>query len=71
MEFFGGKKLCHFGRKWSVVMGSIYGSLLEWFRRFCCLELCVHRLGGCSHTRFLVDVKTLYGVQVNALFLVL
>ena len=33
--FFGGRELCHFGRKWSGrdggVMGSIYGSLLEWF----------------------------------------
>ena len=29
-------------------MDSVYGSLLRWFRRFCWLELCVHRLGGCS-----------------------
>ena len=29
-------------------LGCVYGSLLIWFRRFCCSELCVRRLGGCS-----------------------
>ena len=58
------------GRGGWGVMGCICRNLLEWFRRFCCLELCVHRL-VVVHRRFLVDVKTLFSVQVNALFLVL